>query len=136
MTLDPAWHKNIPAELKEKLGDVRVQLLKDEDGNAIAETSVKNTLFDLLATYKKDLRLGYIDKEELRRCEHKLNIAEDCLRLNCFRGFITAFSQVATVIELSQSKGGFIRKMQNTIITGETKMDVEPERSKFPYMKR
>jgi hypothetical protein len=105
MMTDPAWGSgNISEDLKEKLNNI---LSENEQ-----EITYEN-LWDLLGYYQRDMRLGNLDRwnGEFQYCHWYLDFAGDCLHSNYIRSFITALSRVATVLELSQSKGGFLRRL-------------------------
>lgn len=73
-------------------------------------------LWSLLEYYTQDLRLGNLSdlKGELAFCNHYLNLAGDLLNERMIESFIIALSRVASVLELSQSKRGFLRNNLNT----------------------
>jgi hypothetical protein len=113
MLTNSVWgREEISEELKEKLSKYYVQ--KDDDGNEFVS---KSSLWGELAFYTRDIRLGNLSSwdGELRVCRFWLDIAGDFLRFNMIEPFLISLSRAATIIETSQSKGGFVRKMGNTI---------------------
>lgn len=80
----------------------------------IKEKYEEGDLWSLLSFYTRDLRLGNLNAQELSYCEYWLNLASDTLTEGFVEPFIMMLSRVASKIELSQSKGGFLRKRQNT----------------------
>ena len=91
------------------------------------ELSYTKKAWDLLAYYTKDLRLGNLKDDEIRYCNHWLEIAGDCLRQDFLKSFVTALSRVITVVELSQSRKGFLREnMKSSIREHRIKENNEP----------
>jgi len=131
MLTDPDWGKDIPEELKQRLSQVRINAVNNEDGTRTYEIEFKDSLWGLLSFYKKEMRLAYLNPTELVYCQHMIDLASDCLYLNLPKSFMRSLSRAITILELSQSKGGFLRKRHNTITTEETKGDLEPPQSKI-----
>lgn len=100
-TTNPAWGREATAYLDKKL--TRAKEGKEEEKN-----------WELLAYYTRDLRLANIDTGEMIYCGTWLDIAGDCLRQGYTKSFVTALSRVVTVLELSQSKRGFLRRRHGT----------------------
>jgi hypothetical protein len=102
--------------------------LVNKDGKVITndkeqpvEVDAKESSWGLLSYYSKDLRLGYLNdnitkgSNEVEIANFYLNIAGDCLRLNYPKSFETALRRVITLIELSQSRNGNLRRDMITI---------------------
>lgn len=100
-TTNPAWGKEATPYLDKKLTRER------SDG-----TEEKN--WELLNYYTRDIRLANLNMFEILYCNKWLGIAGDCLRMNYTKSFVTALSRVIDVLELSQSKGGFLRRRHGT----------------------
>lgn len=81
--------------------------------------------WELLSFYTRDFRLANLSQVagEVDFCQHYIDLSGDLLREGMSESFATALARAATRLELSQSKGGFLRRRQNTItsenITGE-----------------
>lgn len=106
MLTDTMWgSQQISSQLMEKVR----QRGKEQDEKAAP--------WELLSFYTRDLRLANLSQAfgEMEKCEHCINLAADCLREGYMEAFSTAISRAATVLELSQSKGGFLRRRQNTL---------------------
>ena len=102
---NPAWtEQNIPKHLQDRLKHI----ISEND----EEVEFEN-LYELLAWYQRDLRLGNLSSwdGEVVYCHYYLDLASDCIKMNLAKSFITCLSRVATVIEISQSKSGFLRKL-------------------------
>lgn len=75
----------------------------------------KTEAWELLSFYTRDLRLSNIGDREFVYCQYYLDLAGDCLREGYMESFAKSLALAATVLELAQSKGGFLRKRQNTL---------------------
>lgn len=100
-TVNPAWGREATPYLDKKL--------------TFTKKAEEEKRWELLAYYTRDMRLANIDVVELIYCQTWLDIAGDCLRLGYTKSFITALSRAVTVLELSQSKKGFLRKRHGTM---------------------
>jgi hypothetical protein len=105
-TTNPSWGREVTEYLDNMLTSLKV--------NYKEKTSQQEKAWQLLAYYTRDLRLANINMLETVYCQTWLNIAGDCLRLGYGKSFVTALSRVITVTELSQSKGGFLRRRLGT----------------------
>lgn len=110
-TVNSEWGRDITPELKERLSEAGVPI-QSKDGKLTVD---KKDLWELLGYYTRDIRLGNLDKETYYMCSEWLDFAGDMLRLGMVKPFLTSLSRVITMLELSQSKGGFLRKQLNTI---------------------
>lgn len=128
---NPEWGRSgVSKELRDQLSSIRGQLVNnngepilDEAGNPIIDVK---KLWELLGYYSRDLRLGNLSNQEVGYCQYHLDLAGDMLQLECKNSFIICLSRVATILELSQSKGGFLRKRQNTVTQESYKQEIEP----------
>jgi len=128
MTTEPAWGREAPAELQSKLVKLVGQAYLTEDGRTVIDAE---PMYGLLAMYTRDLRLGNLAvwNGEVDVCVHWLNLAGDLLRDGYIESFFSALSRVITMLELSQSKGGFLRRRHGTITQEKTGSEgVEPAR--------
>lgn len=131
----------INPELKEKLiessgyydykRDKEGKLLLDDKGEPIKVYYVeKKGLWALLGFYTRDLRLGNLStwNGELATCNHYLNLANDFLQADMIKPFLISLSRVASILELSQSKGGFFRRRLNTFTQEHFNTEMEPKK--------
>lgn len=91
-------------------------------------------LWELLGFYTRDMRLGNLSvlRGEVAYCQYYLDLANDLLQAGYVEPFLIALSRVATVLELSQSKGGFLRRGMNTLRTETLTGDIgEPKKKTF-----
>ena len=124
--VESAWGKEaIPESLKAKLSLITGIY---EDPQTKEVTVDKEDLWQLLGFYTRDLRLGNIDKDEMRTTEYFLNLANDLLKAGFVEPFIIALSRVATIVELSQSKSGFLRRRNNTLTTEQYQTNLSPQK--------
>jgi hypothetical protein len=129
--LNPVWGKNEEAtqELKQQLTkQVKVAYLNEETGE-IEKTGLQDRgFYGLLSYYNRDMRLANINDTQLLYCSHFIDLAGDLLHENMIDPFLIALGRSATVLELSQSRGGFLRKRQTTLTTEEYKSELEPKK--------
>lgn len=124
MTTDSVWGKpEVSEELKTRLN--KLYKSKQENGK---EGYTIESLWGLLGYYTRDMRLANLSawNGELEYCKYHLDLAGDFLQANMIEPFLITLSRVATVLELSQSKGGFLRKKLNTFTHEQLTGDTEP----------
>jgi len=127
LTTDSVWGKReVSPELQNALS--KYYKVKADDGT---EGFTKESLWGLLSFYTRDMRLSNLNQTQLEYCTHYINLAGDCLQENLIRPFIIALSRSATVLELSQSKGGFLRKRLTTLTSESSHTELEPPKRNF-----
>jgi len=129
MLTDSVWgRKEVSRELKDKLA--RYYTETDNEGN---ETITKRSLWGLLGFFTRDMRLGNLAEfnNELNRCRFMIDLANDLLNVDMIEPFLISLSRSATMLETSQSKGGFLRKQMNTLTTNTNQQNLEPPKKKF-----
>jgi hypothetical protein len=130
MLTDPvAGRDDISKELKEKL--TKRTYLVDSDGLPILDPTTNKPAVTVAALwnnllYTRDMRLGNLSTEDTDYCEWWLQRAQDCMQNGLHKSALYAFSQAQTIVELSQSKKGFLRKQPNTLRTETTVGELEP----------
>lgn len=150
MTTDPKWGDwNIPDELKEILGETDVFV--DENGNQYYDIS---SLWGLLGFYTRDIRLGNLPyfAGEVGYVENHIDMAGDCLsglqitkpreqpynpqlppkivkNINFISSFMRIFRPAITKLEVSQSRGGFLRKRHGTLTSEHIQNELEPKKN-------
>lgn len=99
---------------------------KVSDGSVIAYET--NYLWDRLQFLTQDVRLGNLNPllGEDKYCQYYLNLAGDLLQEGMKKSFVVALSRAGTVLEVSQSKGGFFRKNLVTFRHKQTTQAIEP----------
>lgn len=140
LTTNGVWGKDeVPKELRDRLSrhfvetDQQGNAVLDEHGNAVVTT---RGLWGLLGYYTRDMRLGNLGKDEVEFCQYYLELANDYLEEDMIRPFLIALSRVAARLELSQSKGGFLRRQLNTLIQEHHSTDnTQQKKSLFGMMK-
>jgi hypothetical protein len=121
----PAWGKDdIPQELKDHLTQI-IGEVKDEHDQT---QQIYAELWGLLGMYTKDIRLGNLSRVwgEVAYVQFYLDLAADCLTERYLRAFIKSISLAVTVLEVTQSAGGFLRKRQGTVTYEQHKREEEP----------
>ena len=124
MTTDSVWGKpEVSPELKERLNKLYTTVNENNE-----EAFTISSLWGLLGYYTRDMRLANLSVAmgEVQYCHYFLDLAGDMLQAGMIEPFVICLSRVATVLELSQSKGGFLRKQQNTFRHEQTKEQIEP----------
>lgn len=112
MTTDALWGRpEVSPELKNRLN--KLYKTTDKDGKEGYEAQ---SLWGLLSYYTRDMRLANLSvmNGEFEYVKYFIDLAGDCLQEGLTRPFVIALSRAATVLELSQSKGGFLRNRQRT----------------------
>lgn len=99
----------------------------DEQGQPVV---TKEALWGMMSFYTRDLRLSNLSykSNEIQYCQHYLDLAGDCLKEGMIKPFLVCLSRVATITELAQSKGGFLRRQMNTLRTENVDEFLEPKK--------
>lgn len=129
MLTNSVWgSREVPQELKDKL--MRYYQDIDEKGET---TVTKASLWGLLGFFTRDMRLGNLSSfdNELQTCRYHIDLANDLLTVDMIEPFLVALSRSASILETSQSKGGFLRRMMNTIRQEHVQQQLEPPKKKF-----
>lgn len=124
MTTNSVWGQpEVSPELKTRLN--KYFDCKDEDGK---EGVSIESLWGLLGFYTRDMRLANLSvlNGELAYCQYYLDLANDFLQASMVEPFVICLSRVATILELSQSKGGFLRRKMNTFTQESISGEMEP----------
>lgn len=114
-TTNPAWGREVTNELNNLL--VQNKFIVNEEGKITLE---KQKLWGLLSYLTRDLRLGNLEGQDYREAKYWLDVAGTAINQGLPRLFVASLSKCAGIIELSQSKKGFFRKLMKSYIT-ETK---------------
>lgn len=122
--------KDINPKLIAKLEKIQ-GVLVDKDNNVKLDkkgnpTIIKQDLWSTLSFYTRDMRLSNLDSTQFTYCIFYTDLAGDLLRVDMIEPFLVCLSRVATVIELAQSRNGFLRNRQNTLTTEQRIMNQEP----------
>jgi len=128
--------QEVSKELKEKLGtlsflkDKEGRILVDDQNNPVIE---RESLWGLLSFFTRDLRLGNLNEfnNELETCRYLLDLANDLLTADMIKPFLITLSRVASIIETSQSKKGFLRRQMNTLRQETVSQQIEPQKKGF-----
>lgn len=90
----------------------------------------KEALWGMMSFYTRDLRLSNLSykSNEIQYCMNYLDLAGDFLKEGMIKPFLVCLSRVATVTELAQSKGGFLRRQMNTLRTENVDELLEPKK--------
>lgn len=106
----------------------------DENGK-ITKINITKDYWALMEIYTQDFRLGNLNKDELEYFNYHMNIASDILTTmpeNFNRCALFHIQRAVAIMESSQSKGGFLRRLFNTVIQNLSQKDEsEPPRRNF-----
>lgn len=121
---DPAW-QNLSPQLRNKLVKLVGTELKDN-----IQQDIYDELSGILGLYTRDIRLGNLSSfnGEFQYVSYYLDLAVDLLSNGMTESCITAMNKALSILELSSSKGGFLRKLINTFRTEKISNVLEPER--------
>ncbi len=129
MLTDSVWGKgSVPEHLKEKLGK-QFNIV-----NADGSTEIVNrSQWDLMGFFTRDMRLGNLSNwnNELEATRFNINLANDLLLVGMAEPFLISLSRAATTLETSQSKGGFLRRIMNTLRHESVNQNLEPPKKQF-----
>lgn len=129
MLTDSLWGSNlISKDLKDKL--TRYYLSKDEKGQP---KITMESYWGLLNFYTRDMRLANLSKwdGELQYCRYYIDLANDYLQSGMIKPFLISLSRAVSVMETSQSKDGFFRKISNTLRQEHYNQNLEPPKKGF-----
>ena len=137
MLTNNVWGRSdVPQELKNRLAkyfavrDEKGNQLFNEDGTPLVTI---DSLWGILGHYTRDMRLANLDAwgNELTLCRYMIDLSTDYLTENMIEPFITSLSRAVTILETSQSKGGFLRKQMNTLTQVHKNQNLEPPKKGF-----
>jgi len=135
MLTDARWgDQYISSDLKEKLKKkvfVTIRAgtkVNTPDGEVVLDRDVEveqdEFLWGQMNYFTRDFRLGNISGDELKYCDHFCLLAGDLMHDKKPTAFMASLARVATTLELSQSKGGFLRKRLGTFTREEFKTEL------------
>lgn len=130
MLTDTMWGSpQVSSKLKEKIRQRTIKLVDD------GEVFDREAAWELLSFYTRDMRLANLSVlyGELNYCQYYLDLAGDFLREGMPEAFSTCLARAATILELSQSKSGFLRRRQNTLTTESLSGDVAPQKKRLLF---
>lgn len=124
---NPAWQQLHP-QLREKL----VRLVKE----TVVKGEVKKIYEEIsgvLTVYSRDIRLGNIStvSGEFDYVVYYLELAVDLLSCGMVESSITALNKALARLETSSSRGGFLRKLLNTVRTENVNKTLEPDKRRI-----
>ena len=112
---NPSWGASkIPEALQQYMDNIVERRESEKRKLGKIDTDYKD-LWQLLAYYTRDIRLGNLNQSENDYCIHYLDLAGDLLKKGYPKGFAVALSRAVTILELSQSKKGFLRRINKTM---------------------
>jgi len=111
MMTDPKWGlDDVPQGFKDKLSEQIAVMVNNK-----IEIEMKDSLWERLAFYTRDMRLANLKQDEMFVCRYYIDLAGDILNEGYNGAFMTSLSRSITVMETSQSRDGFLRKRLGTL---------------------
>ena len=105
---------------------------RNEEGND--EVVIRNDIWATMEIFTQDMRLANLNKEEMYYSKYHIDICADILTA-LPRGFekpaLIMLERSVSVLELSQSKGGFLRRLFNTIFRKDSIREEKPAKRGF-----
>jgi hypothetical protein len=84
-----------------------------------------------LMFFSRDFRLSNLTDEQVEICQYWTELAADLLQDGYKKAHIAALSRVAIVLEINQSRKGFLRKTMNTLRQESTHQELQPAKKSF-----
>ena len=126
MTTDSVWGTNyVSVSLRDRVRQFRKAF--DKEGKEILTS---DSMWDMLSFFTRDIRLANLDRAEVVYANYYLDLANDFMVEGYHKAFVMCIERVASVLELSQSKKGFLRKRMNTLTTENFRQE-EPPKTKM-----
>ena len=99
------------------------------------KTEQRSGGYGLLNIYTRDFRLANTSllRGDEEHCEHYSNLSTDLATEGMSESFSIALSRVACRLELSQSRGGFFRRRQNTITSESMTGELDKKRKMLSF---
>jgi len=130
LTTETGWGKDATPELQKKLTKVlKTSGLYDDFGGK----PIEEQMWGLLSYYTRDIRLGNLSRinGEVKYVIHWLNLAGDSLRAGLPKSFLSAITRAISVIEVSQSINGFLRRRSQTLTHENFNQQLEPKKRDY-----
>lgn len=107
----------------------------DSDGNVVLDKKtgkpieVKISKLDFYEIFTQDVRLGNLNDEEVFFCTEYLDTAYDCLSSELGGGALVIAERAYSVVEVSHSKKGWLRRILATLRMENIHEMYEPKKS-------
>jgi len=125
--------KNTKIKTDEKGNPLFHEEEKDENGKKVKIRFLiaeERSEYETLSFFTRDFRVGNLSRfgGEYDYCKRWAKIAHGVLQFGLKKSHVIALANVATELELSQSRGGFFRKEGNSLYEHLTKEETEPKK--------
>ena len=113
-------------------GEVVRQIVSDGQGNPKLE--LVRDWWASMELFTQDLRLGNLNVDEAFYVRYNLDLATDILTAlpeSFSKSALISFERATSVVETSQSKGGFLRRMFNTFFQNVSSKEESPVKTSF-----
>jgi len=128
---EPTWQqvsKGLDNKLSRSKGFTTVKNDKGED----VKVEVREYLSGILAVYTRDMRLGNLSAQEFEYVAYYVDLAVDLLEEGYASACVIALNKALSRLEISSSKGGFLRKLFRTARNENVLTSLEPPK-KNPF---
>lgn len=105
-----------------------------KDGEGLPRIQVTRDYWANMELFTQDLRLGNLNKDEAEAVRYHVDLAEDILTTlpeSFNKPALIALERAISIVETSQSKGGFLRRMFNTFFSHSSTKDEAPAKRSF-----
>lgn len=131
--IEPDFSKSeISPELRKILTiDKSYKIFKNEEGEVVKIEAETELLWSRLnAIFTKDPRLSNLTAYQERYVSYFMDLGSSFMELEGQQeSAIKCVSKFASVSEPAQSRGGWLRKIQNTLISENTRKELAPKKS-------
>lgn len=126
--------ENIKAKFRDYayVTDEKGNILKDEDGNP--RIQLTRDLWSVMELFTQDFRLGNLNKTEAVFVRYHIDLCSDILTVlpsKFNQSALIMLERAFSVTETSQSKGGFLRRLFNSIFQHSNVREEQPQKRNF-----
>ena len=128
---EPTWQQ-LSEGLQKKLSRSKgLTTIKNDNGQDV-QVEIREYLSGILAVYTRDMRLGNLSTQEFEYVSYYVDLAVDLLEEGFPSACVVALNKALSRLEISSSKGGFLRKLFRTSRNENVLTSMEPPK-KNPF---
>ena len=132
--INPDWKNAKPTVSGSDFGIIKV----NDDGTVTHTNKLKvgtyvnvDDLMSEIDFFSRDIRLSNYTPKDILMARWFASFGGDMVSAGYFRAFKYCFKEVAVISETSQGRGGFLRKILNTIRSENENKILEPNKKNF-----